>query len=256
VPPRDIAELDALLIAAAEAPPERRIQYRDPIAQFGDAAVARLATPEWIGDPHYAAFSIRTIGRAAAFGATRASTELGRALDFVANDALRRDIEFELDRAGSKRAKNPKSTSGNRSSHTAAPMSVDDLEVDACYHRRDLHLAGLGGNWQRGISYPSSGTYCLLFSDSSTASIYGYRDAPNGSDGYRYYGEWNGPGDMTMSGGNQAVLDRSPELYLFTEAACGRVFRGRFECIDWTWERTVRDSKELRAIVFELRRVR
>jgi hypothetical protein len=252
VPIRDHAQLDELLIAAAEAPPETRIQYRDPIAEFGNAAIERLAVAEWIGDPHYAAFAVRTISRATAFGGTLATVELRRALDFVANDTLRRDIEFELARLGIK----PRTDSSkkNRPTATVASMSVDDLRVGSCYHRRDLHLAGLGGNWQKGISYPRDGSYCLLFSDPSKANEYGYRDAPDGTDGYRYYGEWNGPGDMTMTGGNQAILDRSPELYLFTDAACGRLFRGRYECVGWDLDRTTRDGIELRAIVFALKR--
>jgi hypothetical protein len=250
----DIAELDELLIAAGEAPPESRIEYRDRIAAFGDAAVERLAAPEWIGDPHYAAFAVRTIGRVAGSGSARAIDELRRALDFVANDALRRDIEFEL--AGvDTRASKPRPRRRQAPATPTRAMSVDDLRVGDCYQRRSLHLAGLGGNWQRGISYPRDGTYCLLFSDPSKASEYGYRDAPMGSDGYKYYGEWNGPGDMTMTGGNRVILDRSPELYLFTDATCGRLYRGRFECLRWDWERTVRDGREFRAIVFELRRV-
>jgi hypothetical protein len=247
--------LDSLLIAAAEAPSDIRIEYRDPIAKFGNIAIERLATPEWIGDPQYAAFAIRTISRAAEFGGTLAIPTLRRALDSVANDALRRDIEFELDRAGFKPPKSQRLATKRRGPTAVLPMALDDLKVGSCYRRRDLHLAGLGGNWQKGISYPASGTYCLLFSDPSKASDYGYRDAPIGDTGYRYFGEWDGPGDMNLAGGNQAILDRSPELYLFTDAACGRTFRGRYECVHWSWERTVRDNKELRAIVFELRRV-
>ncbi|HET7168490.1 MAG TPA: hypothetical protein VFI69_04750, partial [Candidatus Limnocylindrales bacterium] len=71
---RDDSELDGLLIAAAEAPPDTRIQYRDRIAAFGDSAVERLVSREWIGDLRYAAFAIRTIGRAGTFGASTAST--------------------------------------------------------------------------------------------------------------------------------------------------------------------------------------
>lgn len=133
-------------------------------------------------------------------------------------------------------------------------MTVEDLVVGTCYRRRDLHLAGLGGNWQTGISYPADGTYCLLFSDPSKASDYGYRDSPDGEDGYRYFGRWDGTGDMTLSGGNQAVLDRSPELYLFTEAACGQVYRGRYMCLGWEEELATRDGQQHKAIVFRLRR--
>jgi hypothetical protein len=55
--------------------------------------------------------------------------------------------------------------------------------------------------------------------------------------------------------GREAIVDRSPELYLFTRASCGQVFRGRFECERWTIEATVRDGRQMRAIVFQLRRV-
>ena len=244
-------ELVALLIAAGEAPPASRIEFRDPIAAFGDQAVERLSRPEWIGDPLYAAFAIRTISRAGKLGAPTAVRELRRALEFVANETLRRDIEFELAALGA--SLGVKKANTKHSKVVTAPISVDDLRVGACYRRRDLHLGGLGGNWQKGISYPADGTHCLLFSDPSKASEYGYRDEPFGADGYRYFGEWDGPGDMTMSGGNQRIVDRSPELYLFTDASCGRVFRGRFEFESWGWETTTRDGKELKAIVFTLR---
>jgi hypothetical protein len=93
-----------------------------------------------------------------------------------------------------------------------------------------------------------------LFSDPSKISEYGYKDQPVGDLGYRYFGEWNGAGDMTMTGGNQVIVERSPELYLFTGASRGRLFRGRFEFDSWERERTTRDGRELTAIVFILRR--
>ena len=242
-----------LLVAAGEAPPETRIEYRDPIAQFGDDAVRALATPDWIGDPHYAAFAIRTIARAGSMGAATAIPALRASLDFIANDVLRGDIVVELQRLGVSKLESPSRRAAGQSA--PAPMAVDDLVIGTCYRRRDLHLAGLGGNWQKGISYPADGTYCLLFSDPSKESEYGYRDAPAGETGYRYFGEWSGSGDMTMTGGNQAIRDRSPNLYLFTDASCGRVFRGRFELVDWTTEPAVRDGTSHHAIVFALQRV-
>jgi hypothetical protein len=51
------------------------------------------------------------------------------------------------------------------------------------------------------------------------------------------------------------LVDRSPELYLFTRAKCGHIFRGRFQCRDWETERATRDGKSHTAIVFNLRRV-
>ena len=132
-------------------------------------------------------------------------------------------------------------------------LAVEDLVVGQCYARTELHDS-LGGNRQKGISYPADGYHCLLFSDPSKASEHGYRDAPVGQDGYRYFGEWDGPGDMTMTGGNRVVTERSPELYLFTRSTCGQVFRGRYLCAAWD-KRTTRDGQSHTAIVFQLQRV-
>jgi hypothetical protein len=132
-------------------------------------------------------------------------------------------------------------------------MSVEDLVVGSSYHRRTLHLAGLGGSWQGGISYPADGTYALLFSDPSKENEYGYKDHPIGDSGYLYFGEWGGSGDMSMTRGNHAIVSRSPELYLFTVAPAGRLFRGRFEFVSWERQPTARDGHERMAIVFTLR---
>ena len=57
-------DLDELLIAAAEAPPESRISFRDGVAYHGAAAIDRLmAGADVVGDPNYAAFAILTIRR-------------------------------------------------------------------------------------------------------------------------------------------------------------------------------------------------
>jgi hypothetical protein len=53
-------------------------------------------------------------------------------------------------------------------------MAPEDLVVGRVYRRRELHLAGLGGNWQSGISYPADGTYVLLFSDPDARQEHGY----------------------------------------------------------------------------------
>jgi hypothetical protein len=242
-------------MAAGEAPPDRRIQLRDPIAAHGSEAISRLMASEWIGDPKYAAFAIRTITRAAELGEREAAvTALIRASSIVTSEHHRADLAAALLALGHATRPTKPRTSIRARPWTDASMAVEDLVVGTCYRRRDLHLAGLGGNWQTGISYPADGTYCLLFSDPSKASDYGYRDAPVGEDGYRYFGRWDGTGDMTLAGGNQAVLDRSPELYLFTEADCGQVYRGRFECLGWEEELATRDGQQHKAIVFRLQR--
>jgi hypothetical protein len=127
--------------------------------------------------------------------------------------------------------------------------------VGRSYSRTELHDS-LGGNRQKGISYPAEGYHCLLFSDPLKVSEHGYADAPVGDDGYRYFGEWSGTGDMTMTGGNQVVFNRSPELYLFTRSSRGQVFRGRFEYVDSDTEKATRDGQAHTAIVFNLRRCR
>lgn len=246
--------LDDLLIAAGEAPPESRIEFRDSIAAHGREAIDRLVSPEWIGDPKYAAFAIRTITKAAAFGAKHeAVNALRSALAAAANESQRGDITAALASLGDKLAKDPnKSATVPRTRSTA--LSLEGLVVGRCYSRTELHDS-LGGNRETGISYPADGNHCLLFSDPGKVTEYGYADAPMGEDGYRYFGHWYGSGDMTMTRGNKAVLDRSPELYLFTSAKCGYVFRGQFECRDWENERAAREGRSDMAIVFNLRRV-
>ena len=249
-------DLQGLLIAASEADPATRIEYRDRIAQHGPPAVEALLSRYWIGDPKYAAFSIRAIQKAGELGClSEATSALQLARDHVEHEYLVRDLDAALASLGVRRP-SPSQSGKQRAPTAVAPMGVDDLVVGRCYRRRDLHMAGLGGNWQKGISYPSDGTYCLLFSDPGKESQYGYRDGPDGVDRYRYFGEWQGTGDMVMAGGNQAVVDRSPQLLLFVQAACGKVYRGQFACESWATERAVREGREHQAIVFKLRQVR
>jgi hypothetical protein len=252
------AGLSELLIAAGEAPPEKRILLRDPIAAFGVQAIRALEDQAWMGDSAYAAFAIRTIAKAGQLGARdEAITALKRALGSDIPDVRRSDILAALTSLGAAAtAKSRKPSASERSAHpTAPPIALGDLVVGQCYRRADLHRGGLGGNPQSGISYPAGGTYCLLFSDPSKGAEYGYHDAPVGEAGYRYFGGWDGSAEMTMSGGNKAIVDRSPELYLFTDAPCGKVYRGRYELVTWQREPTTRDGHQQVAIVFHLNRV-
>jgi hypothetical protein len=249
-------DLDALLIAAAEAPPDSRINLRDRIAGHGEAAIECLMEPPWIGDPKYAAFAIRTIAKAGELGARSAAVmALQRALAIVTDDLHRKDVETALALLGGSKHRKPATSKKAKSPHVIAPIAPEDLVVGRCYKRSDLHDGGLGGNRQKGISYPADGTHCLLFSDQSKVNEYGYRDQPVGDDGYRYFGEWSGTGDMSMSGGNQVIADRTPELYLFTTAACGRVFQGQYRLVSSSEEAATRDGRHFRAIVFTLERV-
>lgn len=248
--------LSALLLAAGEAPPNTRIMFRDDIAAFGEDAIRRLSGEHWILDSQYAAFAIRTIQRAGELGPRKAAIEvLRRARPDVSSERLRADIDAALIALGAPTRPAAKPRPAGKQTTSAPAMSVEDLAVDSCYRRRDLHASGLGGSPQSGISYRRDGTHVLLFSNPDKASEYGYKDQPVGDVGYRYFGAWNGPGDMTMTRANKAVADRSPELYLLTQAACGYVFRGQFELLNWQLERAARDGREDQAIVFNLQRV-
>jgi hypothetical protein len=181
-----------------------------------------------------------------------------RAAFATAGETERRDIEEQLDRLGvhtTPKATRKPDASSVTTARIVGPMSVEELQVGRTYRRSSLHDGGLGGSRQTGISYSANGTYALLFSDPSKASEWGYRDAPVGEDGYRFFGHWYGSGDMKMERGNRVVRDRSPELYLFTESRGGYQYRGQFECLDWDWERTPRDGRDDQAIVFTLKRV-
>ena len=52
-----------LTSAAAEAAPDRRIEYRDPIAAHGEAAIKGVSP--WLADPALGAFAVRVIRKAA-----------------------------------------------------------------------------------------------------------------------------------------------------------------------------------------------
>ena len=94
----------------------------------------------------------------------------------------------------------------------------------------------------------------LLFSDPHSVAEWGYRDTWLGADTYRYYGEWDGSGDMQMRGGNLAIVERTPEIYLFVKASGGHRYAGKFECVAREHVLTVREGREFSAIVFALRR--
>jgi hypothetical protein len=244
-------ELDELLIAAAESPPEDRITYRDSIAAYGDEAIDRLMAPTWIGDPNYAGFAVRAIAKAGELGASTAVSALRRAVAMVATDWHRRDIDAALLSLGARQP--ARASIKPKAPRVKGPVvALEDLVLGRCYRRADLHSGGLGGNRQKGISYPAIGTHCLLFSDPSKVHEHGYRDRPDGDNRYRYFGEWSGTGDMVMTGGNKAITDRSSELYLFTAAPCGHVFRGRHRLVEVLSEKAIRDGRQYNAVVFVL----
>jgi len=252
----DDLNLHELLIGAGESPPDTRIEFRDPIARHGPAAVAAMSP--WLRDPRLAAFAIRVIRRAADFEArAQAIRALEDAIPSLV-DVLRQDAEKSLaDLLPGSRGRSPgdRRPPAHRSQVNSAPAGVDQLVEGRTYRRRDLHERGFGGNRQKGISYAAGGTDAFLFSDPSKVAEWGYRDTWVGNDIYRYYGEWSGTGDMTLSGGNREIIDRSPNLYLFTKTTQGHQFAGRFRCRSWQSTPAVREGRQWMAIVFDLERV-
>jgi hypothetical protein len=245
-------DLNGLLAEAAAADAGTRIEFRDPIAAHGEAAVH--AIEPWLMDVRLGAFAIRVLERAASYGARDAAV---RALRKAAtatgpSPAILADASAALQHLVPK-SRSPKSASGarTRSGAKAGSASPEDLVVGRIYKRRELHLQGYGGNWQSGISYPADGTYVLLFSDQGTGREHGYHDRWMG-DEYLYYGQWTGTGDMVFEVGNRAILDRSNDLHLLVAVPGGHRYEGRFRLVRDETARTVRDGREWTAIVFVL----
>ena len=246
-------ELEALIAKADAASREDRITFRDPIAAHGARAIEAIAP--WLLDPERGAFAVRVLGKIADLGyCTEAVDALRMAQAQNPSDLVRRDIDAEVNRLD---PRSSRTLAPHRGAGKASPTySPDELVVGKVYaRRRDLHKYGLGGNWQKGISYPADGAYVLVFSDPVKGAEHGYKDTSVGSDQYRYFGEWDGTGDMTMTGGNAAIRDRSPEIHLFIAATGGYRYEGRFRFEGYDIEATVRDGRQFNAIVFRLARV-
>ena len=247
--PTDLSLKDALS-SAGSAPAETRIDFRDRIASFGDAGIDGVVP--WLSDPRLAAFAVRVIARVAELEpSSRARSALGKAAE-VAPEPAASDAKAALARMGWSRPSRPRA---RESVDTSSAVGLDELAIGSVYRRRELHLQGLGGNRQKGISYPADGTYVLLFSDPNSVDEWGYRDGPDGPDGYLYYGEWNGSGDMLLTGGNAAILERTPEIYLFVKQPPGHRYLGRYACRSQEHRQATRDGREHQAIVFHLSRV-
>lgn len=246
---RTLADLSLheLLIGAAEAPPNYRIQFRDPIAAHGAAAAKALA--DWLMDASLAGFAVRTIGRSADVDRDAAVGVLRQALTLDLVRFIREDVIAELARLGVKPGPQPRA----RKAHGDPIAGLQALARGQVYRRGvHLHAAGLGGNVQKGISYPAGGSYVLLFSDPASITVWGYNDRWDGTDAYWYYGEWDGSGDMALTKGNLRVVERSPELHLFVAAPGGHRYEGRFRYHSHHQEVAKRDGVTANAIVFRL----
>jgi hypothetical protein len=113
----------------------------------------------------------------------------------------------------------------------------------------------LGGNLRKGISHPANTDFLLLFSDPKSAAVHGYKDRWDGDDAYWYFGEWDGKGDMTMTGGNAEIVHRSPRLHLFVASQDGYRYEGQFRYESHKSELARRERQDFNAIVFHLIRV-
>ncbi len=101
---------------------------------------------------------------------------------------------------------------------------------DVLTTRREISKR-FGGTPFRGISYKTGGDWVIVIS-SEHGRWYGYKDGWVDDDDdearFLYSGEWRGCGDMSMTGGNAAVRDRSGRIFLFVKDAGLYRFRGRF----------------------------
>ncbi|MGI8999108.1 MAG: hypothetical protein ACR2GO_05310 [Candidatus Limnocylindria bacterium] len=90
--------LEQLVEQARSAPPNQRIELRDPIAAHGTAAVDAMA--EWLADPQLTRFAVRVIGRVADLGERDAALSTLRMAFDEATPDQRADIDAELQRLG------------------------------------------------------------------------------------------------------------------------------------------------------------
>ena len=243
-----------LLEHAREADLSTRIEFRDSIGAHGVNAITEIRS--WLGDPAMVSFAIRVIEKAASVNADahRLAIETLRGVrGGLFAEAARGDAEAALKRLGA--AVRPPPKPRTASSHTSAgPIPI--LVRGYAYRRRDLREAGLLGNLYSGISYPAEGEHACLFSGGAASESYGYRDMPSGANAYRYYGEWRGTRDMSLTGGNRVIVDRSPNLYLFVGEGAGlHQFEGRFMVTCHEQVVAEREGTIGKAIVFTLERV-
>jgi hypothetical protein len=237
-------DLKALMDAASRATPDEREKLGEQIARYGDDAVR--AMEPWLDEPELRPFAASTIRRAAELGARP-----------IAEAVLRKAQRRVLAAAGaSELGETAEAISDLRQREAPRPRVLTRLVKGWLYRRPELFAAGLGGNPQAGISYPAKGDHALLLPTPGGRQKFGYRDRWDGPEEFLYYGEWKGTPDMSLTGGNQVIIERSPKLYFFPGQGKGiYLFEGAFEYLTHTFEWTERDRNRQRAIVFRLRRV-
>jgi len=132
------------------------------------------------------------------------------------------------------------------------------FEVGALYNRRDQIHGALGGQRQGGISTPAEAPYVIIFTGAAGAT-HGYNDFWDDEERLHYFGEGQ-RGDMTMTGGNRAILEHKQNgkrLLMFQQMGHGKPnrFRGEYEFEDFALVKDVKDTegKPRTAIVFRLK---
>lgn len=141
-----------------------------------------------------------------------------------------------------------------------SPSTAGSLpfEVGALYHRRDQIHGVLGGQRQGGISTPVDAPFVIIFTGAAGAT-HGYNDFWDDEERLHYFGEGQ-RGDMTMTGGNRAILEHKKNgkrLLMFQQMGHGKPnrFRGEYEFEDFQIVKDVLDTEGNRrsAIVFRLK---
>lgn len=89
-------QLTVLLEEAREAGPDRRIMWRDPIAAFGERAIAGVQG--WLADPVLAAFAIRVIQRVGEQGHIDEAAQALRGARRVVPPNLQGDLVWAIGR--------------------------------------------------------------------------------------------------------------------------------------------------------------
>jgi hypothetical protein len=152
--PRRLDSLDYLLRSASAADGMTRSSLRDPIADFGAQAVARL-TP-WLSDPRLGAFAVRTIEHAAT------SPEAAILARKVLADALRSSVEpVRGDMVDALKRLGPPTKGAKTNRATSLPQVVPMPGASLAFAYRALE--GLVKEWrsegepaQKGIEWPRS----------------------------------------------------------------------------------------------------
>ena len=89
-------ELAALLEEAQAAPPERRIEWRDPIAAHGARAIEGVRP--WLADGVLAAFAVRVIERAGSNGEPELASRVLRSARARVPSGVAGDVTWALQR--------------------------------------------------------------------------------------------------------------------------------------------------------------